>query len=129
MAGRVFSVEVTVHDQVTVLKPVGWLTAESRGKLEARLGAAVEKGSTRFVIDLSSAHLADSGGLAVFPFWQRRLADIGGCLVLASPSGSALRALRAGRVDKYLPVCDTTAEAVEMARQRTESGRWKAVGV
>ncbi len=122
-------VRVTAHGVVTVLKPVGWLTSGNSGLLDGRIMAAVDGGAKRFVVDLSSTHFTDNSGLAVFAAWKGRLDDMGGCLVLASPGGSALRALTVGRLHKYLPVCESVAEAVEMAKQRTESGRWKAVTV
>lgn len=121
--------QVIVHGVVTVVKPVGWLTSGNHGLLDGRIMAAVDGGAKRFVVDLSSTHFADNSALTVFATWRGRLDDVGGCMVLASPGGSALRALTAGRLHKYLPVCESVAEAVEMARQRTESGRWKAVGV
>lgn len=120
---------MTAHGAVTVLAPAGWLVSANRGELERRIAAGLDEGVTRFVLDLSSTHFADNSGLAVFALWKPRLEKAGGCLVLASPSGSALRALMAGRLNKYLPVCDTVAEALELARQRTESGRWQAAKV
>ena len=129
MAGMTFVVETARHGAVVVVKPIGWLTDENRGELDAQFAESVDGGAKRFVVDLSSAHFPDNSGLAVFTLWKGRLDDTGGCLVLASPSGSALRALVAGRLNKYLPVCETVAEAVELARQRTASGRWKPVTV
>jgi anti-anti-sigma factor len=123
----VFHVRITVQDGVAVFKPVGWLTAGNREGLDGRFSATRAHGCSRIVLDLSSIHFADSSYLGVLPFWKRRLDEAGGCLILASPSGAAMRALVAGHLNKYLPVCETVAEAVELAMQRTESGRWKPV--
>jgi len=112
---QAFAVEVSVQAAVTILKPVGWLNADTRVLLEEKLRSEVGGGSRRMVVDLSSAHFPDNSGTVVFALWKGRLADLGGCLVLAAPSGSALRALLAGRLDKYIPVCDSVVEAVELA--------------
>jgi len=127
MGSLPFRVDVVVQGQVTVLKPVGWLTRESRGRLESALNSGAGAVSGKFVMDLSSSHISDRSALALFPFWLRRLADMGGCLILAAPSGSVLRALKAGRLDKYLPVCDSLAEGLEMAMQQSEAGTRRPV--
>jgi anti-anti-sigma regulatory factor len=127
MHRRAFSVETVICGAVTVIKPVGWLMDLNCGALDEQFRGALAGGCTRFVLDLSSAHFADNSGLKIFPVLKRELDARSGCMVLGCPNGSALRALAAGQVNKYLPVCDSVAEALDLLKQRTESGRWRAV--
>ena len=129
MGNPLLDVRATFHGPVTVLRLVGWLTDGNAGDLERHFVAGVEHGAMRFVLDLSSAHFADSGGPAVFATWKPRLDEAGGCLILAAPSRSTLQTLVFGGLDKCLPVTKTVAEGLELARRKTESGRWQRVTV
>ena len=129
MAGMTFAVETAVHGPVVVVKLIGWLTEENRDELEEQFRTSVDRGCRRFVVDLSSTHFLDRTGLAVFAFYQHRTKAKGGCLILASPSGSARQMILAGSLHKLLPVCETLAEALELAGRKTTSGRWKPVTV
>lgn len=127
MTGPVLDIRVTLHGSITVLKPIGWLSATTRPELDSRFRAATDGGGFRIVVDLSSVHFSDNSTLATFAYWRSALNSRGGCLVLASPNGKALRALKTGQLDKYLPICDSVAEALDLAKQKTESGRWAPI--
>ena len=129
MAGMTFAVETTINGMVVVIKPIGWLTEENRDELEEPFRTAIERGSKRLVVDLSSTHFLDQGSLAALALYKHKVEEAGGCLILASPSGSARRMIFAGNLQKFLPVCETLGEALELAGQKTPSGRWTPVTV
>lgn len=129
MSSATFAVEVTIHGAVAAIKPVGWLRDEGQTDMDEQFKDLLDGGYRRFVVDMSALHVLDHSSLGILLFYRRELAARKGCLLLASPSSSARRMLFSHGLHRFLPVFETTGEALERAGQGTPSGRWKPVGV
>ncbi len=90
---RHFSIESTVVDNQVVLRLKGELDAGTAGLL----AEAAEKPSARavgnIVLDLSSLDFVDSSGLHQFVAVLRRQRQVGGNVILRSPTKHTLRVL------------------------------------
>lgn len=127
MTAPEFPIELHQHGEVTVIKPIGRVTAEGNAVLEEKLGELLDRGRVLLVVDFSASHFVSSTELGTFLYYQRRLEEKGGCLLLAAPGRATRIALNMSNLDRVLTVCGTVDEAVELARQKTGSGRWQRV--
>jgi anti-sigma B factor antagonist len=77
---------------------------------EAELEPSLSAGLV--VIELAGCTFLDSSALRTLVRAQRRVADVGGSLVLVAPSQPAKRVLDIATLDRFIPVSATLAEAV-----------------
>jgi anti-anti-sigma factor len=76
--------------------------------------AALEGGSTRFVVDLSATTFMDSAGLGIIIGLVQRARELGGVVILVQPTGPAIvRQLHVTRVDRLLDIQPTRAAALQ----------------
>lgn len=120
-------IEASQQGIVTVLKPKGRLCNDVRPGLEEKLREVTGQGCRRIVMDMSATSMVDSTGLSVLTYYARALKVKGGRLVLASPAGSFKRIVESCNLNRTLRICNTLPEAIEAARQTSNSGRLQKV--
>jgi anti-sigma B factor antagonist len=97
---------------VTILTAVGEIDHDSRNVLDAAADAALQRGSTRLVIDLAGVTFCDSGGLSLFLQLHKETTGRGGSLHLAGARAPVLNVLTATNLDRLLTLHPTVADAV-----------------
>lgn len=98
--------------RIAVVAPRQRIDAFSAPKLREQLDALLEKGVTRFVLDLSGVPFLDSAGMAVLVSLLKRARNQNGDVRLVWPvEAAARRILRLTKFDKVF----TMAESVEAA--------------
>jgi anti-sigma B factor antagonist len=101
---------------VVVLTATGEIDRSSRLLLEDVAEAALQRGGSRLVIDLSGVTFCDSGGLSLFVQLHRELTGRRGSLRLAGAQGSVLTVLMVTNLDRLLALHGTVDEAVQASR-------------
>ena len=94
----------------TVVRLAGEIDLYNVDQVRSAIGAAVDDGPSRVVIDLSQVEFMDSTALGVLI--EARAALPEGALRLASPQLETMRALKVSGLDRHLKVHDTVAEAL-----------------
>ena len=122
-------IEVNDHGQVTMVKPIGYLTSAGHAVLEEQLDVLFAHGHHLLVVDLGAAEYLSSTVLGVFLFYKKKLEDCGGCLILAACDESLLRAIQASGLRNALDIRPTREEALKLAKEKVGSGKWEALTV
>jgi anti-anti-sigma factor len=94
-----------------VLAVAGELDIATAPELGATLTATVESGAAEIWVDLTGVSFLDSAGLHVLDDVARRLRALNRRLALICPEGPARLALRAGGLERVLPVFETRGTA------------------
>lgn len=85
---------------------------ELKPRLKAVLSEAMDRGRTRFVLNLSNVGVMDSCGLAVLISLKKLVESRGGRLLLSNPSAMVQRLFGLTRLDRAFDIYPTEAEAV-----------------
>jgi anti-anti-sigma factor len=107
-----------VADAVTVLTAAGEIDHDSRNVLGDAAAAALQRGSTRLVLDLGGVTFCDSGGLSLFLQLHKETTGRGGSLHLAGARAPVLSVLTATNLDRLLALHPTVADAVHASTAR-----------
>jgi anti-sigma B factor antagonist len=103
---------------VPVITPRGDLVGDSLSELERELEPHLQRPDLGLVLDLSEVGYVGSVGLGLFVRAGKTLAEAGGVLVMARPSRSVERVLRAIGLDQVFPLFRTVADARSWIAQR-----------
>jgi len=102
-----------VDDRTELVIASGELDLYAAPELKRIIGAAIEDGRIRLVVDLTRAGFMDSTALGVLIGAIKRLRSFdGGGLVLASRQPSILRILEITGLDRVIPVYASREEAL-----------------
>jgi anti-sigma B factor antagonist len=86
------------------------IDAAAAGEFRQKLGEVVEKGNTRFVLDLSDVELMDSTGLGALVAALKASSDAGR-VVIAGAQGAVATLFKITRMDQVFRLYPTTVEA------------------
>jgi anti-sigma B factor antagonist len=103
-------------DSVLVVAAGSELDIATAPALRDELNAAVARGVTRLVIDLTDASFIDSVALAVLVNTARKIRRRGRLAVVVVPGSYGMLIFEASGLDALLPIFDTRPEAVAFAR-------------
>jgi len=110
-----------IHDEhssgVTVVVPRGRLDAASAPLMEQRLIALVDAGHHRLVLDLTGVTYTSSVGVRVLLLIAKRLARVGGRLVLCALSQPVRTVLEHAGFGSIIPMHPDRESGVAAARE------------
>ena len=112
--------DVDAHTHIITVS--GEIHVSTAPEFSRRLEAAIARGKTGLVLDLSPTEFIDSTGLSVLLNGLRRVTRARGTMVLACANPTVLRLFEITKLDstfEILPSCD---EAIERLRQVTADG-------
>ncbi len=72
--------------EVAIIEPVGRIDTNTSGEFEDKIVEVMDRGETRFVVDLKEIDYISSAGLRVFLMAAKKLKSSGGSFVLCSMS-------------------------------------------
>ena len=99
-----FAVAVLAGDGATTIQVVGELDCHTAPRLRSTLLALVEDGVREVTLDLAGTSFVDSTGLSVLVGGLKRLRELGGDMVLESPTKPVLRVLELTGLDTVFTV-------------------------
>lgn len=113
---RVLVTEIEDRDATVLLLRDPRLSFEEADELKPRLKStlseAMDRGRSRFVLNLANVGVMDSCGLAVLISLKKLAESRGGRLLLSNPSAMIQRLLALTRLDRAFDIYATEAEAV-----------------
>ncbi|MFJ9909808.1 STAS domain-containing protein [Streptomyces sp. NPDC101152] len=109
-SGRLSVVSTTTDDGIRVLT----LTGEIDHDTGPILRQALSTSDTLVVLDLSQVTFMDSTGINILIAAHHALAQAGGWLRLATPTGTVLRTLQIVGVDSVIDCRDTLRQALSI---------------
>jgi stage II sporulation protein AA (anti-sigma F factor antagonist) len=98
--------------EVLVVSPEGQINSANAGGIEADLLAHVEKGESRFVLDLANLNYISSAGLRVVLVLAKRLKQNAGALVLCEMQPHVREVFDISGFLAILTVVDSRQDAV-----------------
>lgn len=111
--------EVVMSDGTPVIRITGDLDHYSAPVFRSCVSDLISKGHKAIVVDMASVEFMDSGGMAGIVFAAKRLADLGGRLILANCNPRVNRKLEIGglsNMPQLLVVCASLDEALQRAQ-------------
>lgn len=94
------------------------IDATSSDEFKLAVVAAVERGASLFVLDLTTVSFVDSTGLGALVGGLKRVSTKGGRLVVAGLQPGVSSLFKLTRMDKVFEVRATTAEAIDLLSRR-----------
>jgi anti-sigma B factor antagonist len=107
----VLDIHIDLDLGCTVCRPVGELDAFTVSQFRQVLGELASS-APRLLIDLSGVPFVDSAGLGALIGGVRRVRELGGEVVVASPRPTLTRLLRTTGFDRIVTVTATPGEAL-----------------
>jgi anti-anti-sigma factor len=107
------NVEVTQHGRTAVFTPAGELDHHTADLLSEPLGAAIDAGASRLVVDCSHLEFCDSTGLNVLLSARLRAEAVGGAVHLAAMQPTVARVLEITGAEAVFTVHDTLDQALQ----------------
>ena len=106
--------EETFEPSGLVLTVSGELDIATAPVLRAGLGAAIEVGRDRLVIDLSTLSFLDSVALATIVHAKQRLPEGGRMALVVDPSSYVMLIFESGGLSRVLDLVETRAQAIQL---------------
>ena len=106
----------TSESGILTLTLSGRLDADTTGKFSEVLGGCIDRGDRRIVLDLGALEYVSSVGLRALIVGQKRLAALGGKIVLCAVRPQILKLLEIAGFTSIFPVAGTRDEAGELLR-------------
>lgn len=100
------------NGEVLILAPAGRLDSEGSQALLAKITQVIDAGARNLLLDLSAVPFVSSVGLRTLILAAKRLANLGGKLVLAGMNAQVQRILEISGLTSVLTVHPTKAEAL-----------------
>jgi anti-sigma B factor antagonist len=97
---------------VTVVKVEGQLIVGNRQELKDLVGAALEKGERRILIDFSQTGYIDSSGLGALVSISKRVREAGGELRLSGLNEDLRSLFELTKLDTLFAIADTPQQAL-----------------
>lgn len=107
-----FSVEVRTEGKWSVLDVCGDVDLATAPTLGKRIDELVAETRIYIVLNLEGASFMDSSGIGVLVGSMKRVREMEGELVLASPNPQVLRILELSGLPKVLPIFETLDSAI-----------------
>ena len=98
---------------VTVVKVEGQLIVGNRQELKDLVGAALDKGERRILIDFSQTGYIDSSGLGALVSISKRVREAGGELRLSGLNEDLRSLFELTKLDTLFQISDTRERALE----------------
>lgn len=111
MSQQKIDIEVSSKDGFKVIKPSGDLDVYTVGSLRDAIGAMIEEGSTKVVVDLDAVPFMDSSGLGALMGGVRRLRESGGDLAIACTREQHLKLFTITGFGEGVSIAPTVDEA------------------
>lgn len=105
-------IQVTQSSEITVVAPKGDLDAASAAQMKQTLGALLDSGRSRLVVDLGGVAYMDSAGLGQLVNAMKLARKAGGDLRLCALSEEALRVFETTRLNKEMALYPTRQDAI-----------------
>jgi anti-anti-sigma factor len=99
--------------EVTVIAPEGTIDSRTAPQFEKPALEALAKGERRIVVDFSKVDFTSSAGLRVLLMLGKRLAPVGGTLVLCGVNEGVRKVLEVSGLTSALPTVATREEALQ----------------
>ena len=109
-------VEDEIDDDALVATVRGEIHVSTAPEFSRRLNAALDRGRTRVVLDLTEVRFIDSTGLSVLLSGLREVSRRQGQLALALSNPPVLRLFEITRLDTTFDIAPTREEALERVR-------------
>lgn len=106
-------VEVAQHGPTAVFTPAGELDHHTADLLSEPMGAAIESGTRRLVVDCSQLEFCDSTGLNVLLSARLRVEAEGGAVHLAAMRPTVARVLEITGADAVFTVHESLGQALQ----------------
>lgn len=106
-------VAISRYGHTAVFAPAGELDHHTADVLAEPLGAAVDAGTVRLVIDCSDLEFCDSTGLNVLLGVRLRVEDLGGAVHLAAMRPTVARVFEITGAEAVFTVHDTLDQALQ----------------
>jgi anti-sigma B factor antagonist len=106
--------EETFEPSGLVLTVSGELDIATAPVLRAGLGAAIEAGKDRLVVDLSAISFLDSVALATIVHAKQRLPEGGRMALVVDPSSYVMLIFESGGLSRVLDLVETRAQAIQL---------------
>ena len=108
----------TLRDGIAVVRLSGGLTLGTSLKIaDSQIQAAIAKGVTHMIIDLTEVEYVDSAGLGMLMYAYGMLNEKKGTLRLCGVADRVLSLLKMTKTDSFLPIdmtCDESVAALRM---------------
>jgi anti-sigma B factor antagonist len=114
--------EEDVDDHTQVLTVTGEIHVSTAPEFSRRLDAAIARGKTGLVLDLTPTEFIDSTGLSVLLNGLRRVTRQRGRMVLVCSNPTVLRLFEITRLDTTFDIRATREEAVQAVRGPGSNG-------
>jgi anti-anti-sigma factor len=98
--------------EVTVLAPAGRLDTTTAGELERRMGAAIDGGARKLLLDLADAPYVSSHGLRVLLKASKRLTELGGAFAICAMTEQVADVFSVTGFDRIIAVRRDRAEGL-----------------
>lgn len=105
-------IQVTQSSEITVVAPKGDLDTASAARMKQTLGALLDAGKTRLVVDLGGVAYMDSAGLGQLVNAMKLARKAGGDLRLCALSEETLRVFETTRLNKEMALYPTRQAAI-----------------
>ncbi|XWX05118.1 STAS domain-containing protein [Aggregatilineales bacterium SYSU G02658] len=106
------AINVTAHQQVTVVEVSGRVDGMNAGELGGAIGSAIDNGGIYLVLDLSQVDYMSSAGLRELVNSFKKAKRAAGDIRLAQPSERVREVLEMSGLDTVFRIFNTQAEAV-----------------
>lgn len=104
-------------DATTVIAVSGEIDLFTAPELKSAIGAAVDDGRPRVVVDLTHTTFLDSSGLGVLVGALQRLRDHGGALSIVNVDDAIARTFSITGLDQILAIRETREDAVQALQE------------
>jgi len=111
-----------IDEETHVVEPHGEIDLATISEVEERLGAVVDAGRRFVVVDLEQVGFLDSTCLRVLLRIRRRLAPLGGKLIVACPDPQLIATFEITGLTEILNVTPSRDDALAEARRSASAG-------
>jgi len=108
--------QTTSDSGILTLTLSGRLDADTTAKFSEVLGGCIDRGDRKITLDLGALDYVSSVGLRALIVGQKRLATLGGKIVLCAVRPQILKLLEIAGFTSIFPVAATREDAAELLR-------------
>ena len=106
------TIDVTTHDDVTVVSLGGEIDLATQGELRAMLNDQIVSGNVNLVLDLTDVSFLDSTGIGALIGTRRRVHAFQGSLVIVCPDETLLKIFTITGLEKVFDIRPTLDSAL-----------------
>jgi anti-sigma B factor antagonist len=109
--------EEELDETTVVIRVAGEIHSTTAPEFAERLNAAIERGKTGVVLDLTGVEFIDSTGLSVLLNGLRRITRARGAMAIACANPTVLRLFEITKLDSTFEIVPDCDEAIDRIRQ------------